>query len=327
MARKRTDSTSSESNHSVARSGVIERLIDGSRQGQVVGKVFVDDPGAISRALSSVVSNKACQLHVSFVDSSGLTQNYHGQGGLLMGERLTPPPDGGKNQPPSKRQKTTSMSRRTVTFEGFSSFEATPITAKHNLESEDDERFVSATMTFVTNERNPALVCFPDGGCVLSTAIQVRPATEDECSVEWSDDDVAYGTTCMDAGQFLSKKPILFEKVSSDFQLRIGQKVAIAVYRTFDISHEDALAPSNTEMEKIYGRKGGVSIYTGTVRRLSENGKTFEHDINTFRGCSGAIIFLLDVQSDDTDQDYYGMAVGVHVGGIPSFDRNLVSKV
>ena len=290
-------------------------ILNLSRVGGYKGPAFVSEPDSISEGLVKIIASKACQATITVKDALiGGEDVAYGSGGWLLS--LAKQDEAGDTvpQPAAKKAKT-------------DTHVITPITAKHNLESEDDERFVSATMTFVTNERNPALVCFPDGGCVLSTAIQVRPATEDECSVEWSDDDVAYGTTCMDAGQFLSKKPILFEKVSSDFQLRIGQKVAIAVYRTFDISHEDALAPSNTEMEKIYGRKGGVSIYTGTVRRLSENGKTFEHDINTFRGCSGAIIFLLDVQSDDTDQDYYGMAVGVHVGGIPSFDRNLVSKV
>ena len=69
----------------------------------------------------------------------------------------------------------------------------------------------------------------------------------------------------------------------------------MAIYWTFDISPEDATAPSNAEMDKIYEQKGGVSTYTGTARQLSENGKIFEHDINVFAGCSWAIIFLLDI--------------------------------
>lgn len=313
---------SSESSHSVARHGVIERLIDASRQGRVVGKVFIDDPHAISRTLASEVSNKASQVDVAFVDSTGLTQKYHGQGGLFKGNRLTASPgDEQAEKPASKKQKTASA--RSVAFKGFSSFEATPVTAKHNIESENGEQFTNVTMTFVNNERRPALVVFPDGGCTMSATIQVRPATKDERPVEWKADDVTYGTTCTDAGQFISKKPLLFEKVPGEFRLRLGQNIAIAVYRTFDISYEDAAAPSNTDMDKIYGKKGGVSIYTGKVQRLSDNGKTFEHDINTFRGCSGAIIFLLDVQADQTDQDYCGMAVGIHVGGLPSCDMNL----
>ena len=323
-SRKRGDSLSSEICHSVARHGVIERLIDASRTGRVVGKVFVDDPHAISGTLASAVSQKACQVNVAFVDSTGLTQKYHGQGGLFRGNRLTASP-GTRNEqvekPPAKKQKTAAA--RDVTFEGFSSFEATPVTAKHNIESENGEQFINVTMTFVNNERRPALVDFPDGGCTMTKTVQVRPATQDEQPVEWMADDVAYGTTCTDARQFIAKKPLLFDKVPSKFCLRLGQSIGIAIYRTFDISHEDAAAPSNTDMESIYGKKGGVSVYTGQVKRLSENGQTFEHDINTFRGCSGAVIFLLDVQADQTDQDNYGMAVGIHLGGLPSCDRNL----
>lgn len=287
-----------------------------------MGKVFVDDPHAISGTLASAVSNEACQVDVAFVDSTGLTQKYHGQGGLFRGNRLTASSgDEHVERPASKKQKTAAA--RVVTFEGFSSYEATPVTAKHNIESENCERFTDVTMTFVNNERRPAWVVFPDGGCTVSTTVQVRPATDDEQPVEWKADDVAYGTTCVDAQQFISKKPLLFDKVPSEFRLRLGQNVAIAVYRTFDISHEDAAAPSNTDMDEIYGKKRGVSIYTGRVKRLSDDGKTFEHDINAFRGCSGAIIFLLDVQADESDRDYYGMAVGIHVGGLPSCDRNL----
>lgn len=80
-------------------------------------------------------------------------------------------------------------------------------------------------------------------------------------------------------------------------------------------------------MEAIYGSKGGVCIYTGEIRHISDNGVTFEHDINTFRGCSGAVIFLLDVQSDTVDQEYYGMAIGVHVGGLPGTEVNLGFKL
>ena len=85
-----------------------------------MGIVFVDEPDAISKTLASTVSKKACLVHVTFVDpSTGLTQIYHGQGGLFKGNRLL-------EEPAAKKQKRVA---RVVSFEGFSSFEATPVTA------------------------------------------------------------------------------------------------------------------------------------------------------------------------------------------------------
>jgi hypothetical protein len=55
--------------------------------------------------------------------------------------------------------------------------------------------------------------------------------------------------------------------------------------------------------------------------RVPEDRRTFEHNINTFKGCSGALIFLLNKnQPEDlatkTAQggSLFGAAIGVHVG-------------
>jgi hypothetical protein len=67
----------------------------------------------------------------------------------------------------------------------------------------------------------------------------------------------------------------------------------------------------------VYGQKFQVCIYTGQVTEISTNSRTFCHNINTFEGCSGAIIFLLDRnQPDDVAAELHGMAVGINVGGL-----------
>ena len=123
------------------------------------------------------------------------------------------------------------------------------------------------------------------------------------------------------AGSAFTKKPRLFEVAPSSFVLRVGYQVGVAVYRTFDIAHQDAGVGSSVNLEMVYGPKEQPCIYTGKVTEISGNAKTFCHDINTFAGCSGAVVFLLllDVPPDDVSDisgELYGKAVGVNVGGL-----------
>jgi hypothetical protein len=46
------------------------------------------------------------------------------------------------------------------------------------------------------------------------------------------------------------------------------------------------------ELRQIYGLQGRVNIYTGQITNVSPGKEAFEHNINTFRGCSGAVIFF-----------------------------------
>ena len=184
----------------------------------------------------------------------------------------------------------------------------------------EDREYKRTTIKFVDGPEKD--VAMPDGGCILDDMIQVRPATENTSALEWEDDDLSYGTVVNRVSSSLTKMPRLFRKAPDDFHLRVGHKIGIAVYRTFDITHEDADAPLNVDLEAIYGQKHQVCIYTGTVTEMSENGKTFCHSINTFAGCSGAVTFLLDEDQDpDIGEElppnlFEGVAVGIHVGGL-----------
>ena len=74
---------------------------------------------------------------------------------------------------------------------------------------------------------------------------------------------------------------------------------------------------SDADVIRIYGHVDRVNIYTGKITRVSPDGTWFKHNMNSFRGCSGAIVFLLDKNQTDNgvvNQDF-GKAVAVHVGG------------
>ena len=59
-------------------------------------------------------------------------------------------------------------------------------------------------------------------------------------------------------------------------------------------------------------------IQTGVVTAVyGSNREVFGHSINTYEGCSGAIIFLLDKDQppESVESHDYGKAIGVHAAG------------
>lgn len=313
--RKRADSlSSSSSTGSPKRKGGGERLIDSSRDCRVIRNTFVSGTDDISADLVNKVSKKACEFYMTFTDPTTGNAYYHGQGGFIRGEMLeakTRPDDNGQPEPKRPR----------VAFQEDLNYEATPLTAKHNLKNAGAETYLRTTAKcFDQVEKDIAL---PDGGCAMTTRIQVRPATATKREITWSADDISFGDTITDPSNVLTKASRLFEKIPNTFRLRVGHRIGVLVYRTFDITHEDAKASLDTELKQVYGKKFQLCIYTGQVTEISANGRTFCHNINTFKGCSGAIIFLLDRnQSDDVAAEFHGRAVGINAGGL-DVDSNL----
>jgi hypothetical protein len=287
-----------------------ERLLDAGQNGEIVGRSFVDDAKAISRELVTKVSHKAAQIYVTFSDVAANNHSYYGQGGLIMGSRIAGAPEG-------KRRKT---SPHQVSFEDFAKYEATPVTAKYNLESENGEIYKRTTMQLAHGSDKD--IVMPDGGCSLSSQIIVRAATADRAALTWDDGDVSFGETADDPKNSLTRMPLLFQKVPQHFRLEVGHKIGIAVFRTFDIDHSDAGAPTSVDLGKVYGNKDQTCMYTGQVKEFSSDRKTFCHSINTFAGCSGAVVFLLDRNQPQDVRDFQGMAVGIHVGGLDD-DNNI----
>jgi hypothetical protein len=314
--RRRADSfSSSSSSGSPKKKGGGERLIDSSRDCRVIRNTFVSGADDISTDLVNKVSKKACEFHIAFTHPDTGNEYYHGQGGFLRGSMLAAARihPGNDCQPNSKRPR--------IAFQEDVSYEATPVTAKHNPKNDGEETYLrTIAKCFDQVEKD---ITLPDGGCTMSERMEIRLATATKRELTWSADDTSFGDTINDPSSILTKASRLFEKIPDTFRLREGHKIGVLVYRTFDITHEDAKAPLHTDLVKLYGQKFQVCIYTGQVTEISANGRTFCHSINTFKGCSGAIIFLLDQnQEDDVAAEYYGRAVGVNVGGLDT-DNNL----
>eukprot|EP00797_Seminavis_robusta_P013133 Sro2021_g311420.1 n/a (189) ;mRNA; r:5019-5585 len=75
---------------------------------------------------------------------------------------------------------------------------------------------------------------------------------------------------------------------------------------------------SRDDIMELFGDDYSTSIYTGQITSLSDDRKVFGHDINSYKGCSGAIIFLLDKNQAELIKNDVGKAIGIHVGGVSS---------
>ena len=118
-----------------------------------------------------------------------------------------------------------------------------------------------------------------------------------------------------------------FEKAPSGFNLKVGQKVAILVSSfgcTKTATPRTACVSSlrnkleQSELDQIYGEPGGISLYSGVITFVGAD--HIEYNINTFKGCSGAIVFLLD-------GDHRGKAIAIHTGYEPLLDTNVGLKI
>mmetsp|Transcript_46239 Transcript_46239/g.112932 ORF Transcript_46239/g.112932 Transcript_46239/m.112932 type:complete len:348 (+) Transcript_46239:31-1074(+) len=310
---------------SVSRSRKREKLCDLARSIRPLGRAFVDDGYAMSPALAAIVSTKAFRLRITVTNKqSEEDETYVGQAGLVRGERLTP-------SPPAKKQAVgegESDRPVPVSIVRSSHFKAVPITALHNVVTETNthgDLLEFHLATLVSPTRNEKIVHdFSKAGyeLTLGDAFVIRPGDESgEEKIEWEyGHDVDSAAELDNPTSHFTKKECSYEKMErTDFRFQAGQKVGIAIYRDFMISSEDTGISNLTEedIQRIYGRMDQVNIYTGEITRVCEGGDCFEHNINTFSGCSGALVFLLDKNQEGfgvVDQDH-GKAIAVHVGG------------
>jgi hypothetical protein len=223
-----------------------ERMVEGSRVGDTVGTSFVSDTSAISRQLVDIISPKACQLCVVFRDritGEELPPAY-GNGGLLRGPKIVGAPEARQAQAP--HQQGPSPVRKKTKFEEFSSYEGTPVTAKHNLIAGDGEEYVRSIIRFP--ETGPIETVMPDGGCVMEEYIIVRPETDDVLAFATQDNDFSFGSKETTPEKTVTKMPFLYQQVPNTFELRAGHMIGMAVFRKYNINHEDAEAPSSLEL-------------------------------------------------------------------------------
>ena len=286
-----------------------ERLIDSERPFTDVAGIFISGNARISNTLAQKVALKACQILITFEDNEELNSVYHGQAGLIRGEKLASTP---------RKVLTNPANRQRLCLSNFASYQATPVTAKHNFELDKyDCKYLNTCVVFADGSEKDMKM--PDGGCKLADDVVVRRESKlfGTPELAWAPDDVSFGETITRSQNPLTKEPRLFLKAPKNFALAKGMKIGIAVYRAYEITHEDAGAEKGVNLESVYGKPSQPCIYTGEITKLMEETGTFLHNINAFKGCAGAVIFLLD-----EDQEHAlpaevepGMAIGVHVGG------------
>jgi hypothetical protein len=206
-----------------------------------------------------------------------------------------------------------------------------PVTAKHNL------RQVNSYHPIAANLQIPGAVVEFDSGDLdwLPTpadSIDLRAGVEARSAVCPWGFDVSVGRLISEPENPATDARLAFTKVRSSFNLKEGQKVGIAVLfseeskpkaSTIAGAYDFDLPVNEADIRRIYGRSGEVNIYTGKIKYVGVT--HIEYDINSFTGCSGAVVFLLDEnQPEDSVQECdYGKAVAIHSGAHPSQgDRN-----
>jgi hypothetical protein len=122
-----------------------------------------------------------------------------------------------------------------------------------------------------------------------------------------------------------TKSFCFFSLVRERFTLEVGQKVGIAVLFTeqmkpnkFTIAGcgEQEILITEDKIREIYGEPNQVNIYTGEITYVGAS--HIEYSFNSFTGCSGAVVFLLDQKQPESVQTCdFGHAVAIHSGSHP----------
>lgn len=204
---------------------------------------------------------------------------------------------------------------------------ALAVTALHNITQRWGHRPTYTTCTFSGSRFNETFeIGFPHIG-VPSRKIKPLTLKIGDTVLSWEYGvDVARGHF-QDAEHL--KPPTssannyhVFQAIPQDCQYSVGTRTAMAVFAKQAATSESSRFPANVDLEPadVYGAADEVSIYTGSITHVGK--QFFVHNMNSYRGCSGAIIFLLDGENA-------GKCIGVHVGSPPEIDPavNLSIKV
>ena len=318
--------------------GVVESFVNYDKEVKPWGVGHVDDTSLISRDLVREVMSKCTPFSVE-LNKDGQQSRWgptaHGQGGFIRRETLQNSP-GGSNA---------------LTYSVY------PVTAKHNLrhvgpdarrDSQPDASFSPSNPAL----HMPAIKIRPQWGdlgwtpdAATVTEYDLRVGTESRPSYSEYGFDMSVSDLIQDgsspaciARHSFSKvsrsKPVAAAPAANDdtryFSPEVGQKVGIAVrfsdeskptHKTI-VGLNDPDELENVDIEKYYGKPGQVNIYTGEITYVGP--KHIEYTINSFTGCSGAVVFLLDQdQPDSVHRSQFGRAIAVHTGAHPSLrNRN-----
>jgi hypothetical protein len=299
--------------------GVSECLVNIDREMQDWGFGHVDNSQAISQNLVRQILPKCRPLELSFYLPAdwGWSKSGYAHGGFIRGEAIQSRPGG-------------------TTTTKYSVF---PITAKRNLRRVwnlrgKEYRPVTANLKV---KGGHVAINSPDLDWVPSETDHLDPRRGSEArpSISPWGYDVSVGHLLTNPENSATSAQLSFTMARKNVELRKGQKVGIAV-----MFNEDSKSTKKTiagafegiyfkleisvaDIERIYGKPEKVNIYTGEIKLVGE--MHIEYDINSFTGCSGAVVFLLDENQpeDSVQQCDWGAAVAIHAGAHPSQgDRN-----
>eukprot|EP01006_Ploeotia_vitrea_P028534 TRINITY_DN61204_c0_g1_i3.p1 TRINITY_DN61204_c0_g1~~TRINITY_DN61204_c0_g1_i3.p1 ORF type:complete len:299 (+),score=34.77 TRINITY_DN61204_c0_g1_i3:112-1008(+) len=263
-----------------------EKLVKTGRTTVPFGANYTDDKDAISETLLDAACRNAFHLYLYYTTEDDEFEEAHGQCGF-------------------------------VHLGGV----ARAVTALHNVVDEEKEGKMwlfhhAAASPLDPTSLNSQRVQWPKGVKQANIRPYVGAANEWRYGV-----DVQWGTRHYNL-DFKNIQRRSFQMVAKGFDFHVGQKVGIAVERC-----EAPITPENVEanvtqeeIKRIYGGQGTV-VYTGEITHVGQ--QHIEYNLNSFRGCSGAIVFLLDKgQPPTVEQRHHGKAVAVHAGGVPGERMN-----
>jgi hypothetical protein len=293
-----------------------EKVVDLDRRVVSVrgGLAWVDDLDAIGSDLASTMNRKSFKMDVNFRKKNYFTRVSECQVGFIRGAT-------------SPHRESTGT---TVRY-----FEVSPVTALHNVNAFNatDEIFKEALLVFGTDDYKLDLE-FDEGGIDASRVVP-RPFRDHENNlVPWNTVDLTWGRviigpTCLNDILHIMRESSNFEPVRDDFVYEVGQKVGIAVYSDTGATKKTASAPAHVTDEtlrEVFGEPRQTNIYTGEIKYVGTH--HLEYDINSFNGCSGAVVFLLDKkQPASVLESDWGCAIAVHAGAHTRVERNIAFKL
>jgi hypothetical protein len=212
------------------------------------------------------------------------------------------------------------------------------VTAKHNLmskqlEDETTQTLESYSTSFRQQGGRSFRTNFGDLNCSppeVGVVLRGEHLWEKGVDVSWGQ-AIAHqvlGETFFD---IISRNVGKFEMVAAEFQYEARQKVGFAIFNPFKVSgsncqragdHQDV---PEEKLEELFGPAGSVTIYTGEISYVGDH--HIEYSINSLKGCSGAIVFLLNCgQPESLNRSHYGKAIAVHAGFKADLGTNLGFK-
>lgn len=153
--------------------------------------------------------------------------------------------------------------------------------------------------------------------------------------------DIAWASVSLDQYFYGEEGPDLEAFRNNSFKrdqqpLAAGDQVGIAIYTTQQVTIESVASENNgyrpdvdagnINLQELYGPALCITIYTGRILWVGEH--HIEYEMNTFKGCTGAIVFRLepDIRGLNTGAEldtWRPTVVAIHAGHEPKLGANI----